>query len=275
MTPEEILLLWIAVSLYAISTIFYIISLVFRRDLLKAVGAWSAGTGLVVHASSLLVRWVHLGHGPYVSRYEVFSSDAWISVLVFLFAQAVYPQIKAAGAIVMPLTFLLLGFALMSSPEARALPPSLKSWWLILHMGFAKLSLGSIFIGFSASCFYLWRNRKTGAAPFPDEAASLESLDMTAYRFFALGFLFMGIMIASGAIWANNAWGRYWGWDPVETWSLIAWLTYGVYLHGRLLRGWKGWRSAVFGVVSLPIVFVSYFGVTILTQSIHSAYLVK
>ncbi|MRR36421.1 c-type cytochrome biogenesis protein CcsB, partial [bacterium] len=103
---------------------------------------------------------------------------------------------------------------------------------------------------------------------------SQEVLDDLQFRFVSVGFVFLGIMIAAGAIWANEAWGRYWAWDPIETWSLISWVVYAAYLHARLTLGWRGRRSALFAMLALPVVVFALIGVPLVYQSIHGAYLI-
>lgn len=100
-----------------------------------------------------------------------------------------------------------------------------------------------------------------------------DTIDELSVKFVGVGFIFLSIMIAAGSIWANEAWGRYWGWDPIETWSLITWLVYAGYLHSRYTLGWRGRRSAWFAVAALPFILFTLFGVPSVYNSIHGAYL--
>lgn len=102
-----------------------------------------------------------------------------------------------------------------------------------------------------------------------------DTIDELSVKFVGVGFIFLSIMIAAGSIWANEAWGRYWGWDAMETWSLIACAIYAIYLHLRLTMGWKGRKAAWLAVVSLPIIVFSLLGVPIFYKSIHGAYLYR
>jgi len=140
---------------------------------------------------------------------------------------------------------------------------------------FAKLTYTAFIASFAIAVAYLVRDRG-GSGPLHDVLDKLPSqdvLDDLSYRFIGAGFIFLGIMIVAGAIWANEAWGRYWGWDPIETWSLISWVVYAVYLHVRLTLGWRGRRAAWFAAAALPIVLFTLIGVPVAYQSIHGAYL--
>ncbi|MDA8244859.1 MAG: cytochrome c biogenesis protein CcsA [Elusimicrobia bacterium] len=260
MTPLKagILLHWAAVTLYILSTVAYAAAATFSRESLLKKGWWLALAGLLPHSAALALRWYATGHGPYMAKYEVFSSNAWVAVLMFLVFSKKIPRLRAAGYVVLPASFLMMTAGLFTSPELRFLPPSLRSFWLVLHTVFAKLAVGGILIAVGASILYLVRERKGGA-----EAASLPALDDYAGRFAGFGFIFWTIMTAAGAIWANETWGRYWGWDPIETWSLITWLLFGSYLHGRRSLGWRGGKAAwvLLGcfVLSLATVFVIPF----------------
>ncbi len=217
------------------------------------------------------------GHGPYVSMFEASSKYAWFSVAIFLIVQQKYEKIKTAGSVVMPVTFLLMGRGTLYSQDIQAIPPSLRSYWLIAHVTFANLAFGSILVAAGISVLYILkerRSRKTGDGDsFYDRMPELRVMDDLMYRFVASGFLFLTIMIGAGAIWANQTWGRYWGWDPIETWSLIIWFVYAVCLHLRMNAGWSGKKIAWFIIFSIFVLAFSLFGVGYVYSGLHTSYL--
>jgi cytochrome c-type biogenesis protein CcsB len=98
----------------------------------------------------------------------------------------------------------------------------------------------------------------------------LETVDIWSYRIIGLGFPFLTIGIISGAVWANEAWGSYWSWDPKETWALITWLIFAIYLHSRLLKGWQGEKAAILGSCGFFVIWICYLGVNFLGKGLHS-----
>lgn len=270
----EILLLWLTVACYVISSGLYIYGLVFKKQGSTKYATMIGLAGLLPHSVSLLLRWIESGHGPYITFYEITTSDAWVAVAAFLLFQYRYPRLKAVGTLVMPISFLLIGLGVMSSPEIYEAPTTFRTYWLIIHIVFGKLAFGPIIIATGLAVFYLLKTRSGGdlhkiltALPEP------KLLDELSYKFMAFGFINLGIMIAAGSIWADYAWGRYWGWDPVETWALISWLVYGMYLHLRLKVGWKGKRLAWFALGAFLVLMFSIFGVVFFYHSVHSSYL--
>jgi len=272
----EIILLWITVGLYALSTCFYVYSIAFQKEKYLKRATIIAGLGLVIHTVALGLRWVQAGHGPYMRRYEVYSSNVWIAIAMFLIAQYFRPSIRVLGSILMPVSFLLIGMAVMASPEIRTLPSTFKTYWLIVHILFAKLSYGSALIGTGLGVLYLIKEKKKeddNLTEFYKRMPKLEVLDELSYAFIGFGFLLLGIMIIAGSIWAKSAWGSYWGWDPVETWSLISWFVYGLYLHLRRTYGWKGKKAAWLAIGALGFLIFALFGVGLFYDSIHSPYI--
>ena len=270
----EIILLWVTVSFYITATILYVYSLVFQKDIYRKASIITI-LGLVPHSVSILLRWIESGHGPYITFCEVTVSDSWVAVFAFLVVQFKYKKMELLGIVVAPVSFLLIGLGVMSSAQIYHTPTSFQTYWLLVHILFAKLAFGSILIGTGLSVFYLIKEKRGELAPdvlrrhLPD----LKTIDEFSYRFIAFGFLHLGVMIAAGSIWANKAWGRYWGWDPVETWSLVSWLFYGIYLHSRLNRGWRGRKSAWYAIAAFAVLLFSVFGVVYLYHSVHSYYL--
>lgn len=272
----EILFLWAAVGLYAASAAAYVASLFFNKEGWLGWATRLAAMALTPHTLSLVLRWLEAGHGPYLRRYEVYSSDVWVAVLMFLLAQRWRPSLRGLGAVVMPASFLLIGMAVMSSPEIRTMPPSFRTYWLLIHILFAKLAYGSNLIATGCAVLYLLKKRQADRdLPWRGllaKAPDLPALDELSYAFASFGFLMIGIMILAGSIWAKNAWGSYWNWDAVETWALISWLVYGIYLHLRRTYGWKGSRAAWMNIVALGFLLFALFGVGLFFDSAHSPY---
>ena len=163
----------------------------------------------------------------------------------------------------------------MLAPKSPvAITPSLASYWLNIHVLFAKFSYMSFIAAFGLAIVYLIQTRRT-AEPggLISRLPPAEVVEDLSFRFVAVGFIFLTVMIAAGSIWANEAWGRYWAWDPIETWSLISWLVYAGYLHTRLTLGWRGERSAWYAALALPVIVFTLIGVPLAYHSIHGAYL--
>lgn len=271
---DEIILYWLGVSFYALASIFAIIGFVFKKEKLFSIALGAGAAGLVPHAAAIIMRWDRVGHGPYINMYEVMSSDAWVAMFFYLVVQRRFRFLKNAAVVVMPLVLLSMGFGLMGSVKDLPLPPSLRSYWLVLHVIFAKLTTASFLIGAGSAVLYLYKNSGAGSA-FTERLPSLQKLDNLVYRFNALGFAFLAVMIVAGSIWANNAWGRYWAFDPVETWSLLTWLSYGLFLHLRLNKNWAGKRSAVLTLAIFIGSILSFFFIPYLLKTVHSEYLVR
>lgn len=276
MTPTtEIMWMWAAVSVYAASAALFIIGFVFKKERAALAGLVVAAAGLVPHIAATAGRWVRLGHGPYLGFYEVISSYALVGVVIFALLVWRFKQLRALGVVLMPIAFLVLGGAMLAPKSELAVTPMLASYWLVVHVAFAKLSYGSFITSFGLAVVYLARSRRPEGALATrfSKLPRQDVIDDLIFKFIAAGFIFLGIMIAAGAIWANESWGRYWGWDPIETWSLISWLCYAVILHLRLTMGWKGDRFAWAAVAGLPVNLFAVVGVAIVYNSIHGAYM--
>ncbi len=267
-----------ATTLYGLSSIIYIYCFVFRKEDRISYAQYGVLAGLVFHSVSIALRWIETGHGPYVNMYEVLSKYAWFCAVIFLLAQQKYPKIKSAGFAVLSVTFLMMGFGMTYSRDVVPESTSLHSYWLIAHVVFANLAFGSILVAVGIAALYILKERRSVKKgntddPFYDRLPALNVMDDLMYRFVASGLLFLTIMIAAGAIWANQTWGRYWGWDPTETWSLVTWFMYGICLHLRMNAGWSGRRIAWFIIFSIIILAFSLFGIGYVYSGLHTDYL--
>ncbi len=271
MLKYEVILHWIAVGFYISSTVFFAYSLSFRKERAVNPAVLLAFTGLLFHSAALGLRWLVTGHGPYLMKYEILSSNAWVVIVMLLITAVKYPKMRPAGVVAVPLSFLMMTVGLFLNSEIKRLPPSLKGIWLVIHVTFNHLAVGALIIALGAAILYLLKEKK-GETEFFKKFPSTNVLDDYGYQFVAFGFIFWSITIVAGAIWANQAWGRYWGWDPVEVWSLITWLLYGLYLHLRLFRNWKGRKAAWMLVLCFVLSIFSIYLVPFTVESLHSVY---
>jgi cytochrome c-type biogenesis protein CcsB len=265
-----------ATTFYALSSIIYIYCLVFKKEERLNLAMSGAIIGLLFHSASIAMRWIETGHGPYITMYEVLSKYAWFSVVVFLLAQHKYEKIRIAGFIVMPAVLLIMGAGSTYSRDIQMIPASLRSYWLIAHVVFANLAFGSILVATGIAALYILKDRNLTSKKeslFYQRLPELKVMDELMYQFVAAGLLFLSIMIGTGAIWANQTWGRYWGWDPIETWSLVSWFMYGICLHLRMNAGWSGKRIAWYVVLSIFLLAFSIFGVGYVYSGLHTDYL--
>lgn len=271
----EALFYWCALGFYVASAVVYMVGLTFGVDKSRKWGVTLAWIGLLPHSISLGVRWAETGHGPYISTYEILSSNVWFAVLFFLLFQWKLRKFGNLGVIVMPLSFLMMGFALMGSREVRQLPPSLRSEWLIVHIVFAKLTVAAMLVAVALSVFHLLKMRHDNVkSGFLSKLPDIGVLDDYSSRLVAFGFISLTIMIVTGCIWGNYAWGSYWSWDPAQTWSLFVWLVYGIYLHGRMTFRWKGGASAWYIILAFSLSLFTFFIMPYFVKGLHSQYMV-
>ena len=238
---------------------------------------------------TLLTRWITEGYFPLSNLYESIIFLSWGISSIHLFIEF-QTKSRLIGAISAPLMFFLSGFSSLTLPTEmqKALPlvPSLQSNWLMMHVSMMMISYATLIIGSLLSILYLafiWfaGEKKTYSMDFNgtekilqkvnySKLSLLETVDIWSYRIIGLGFPFLTIGIISGAVWANEAWGSYWSWDPKETWALITWLVFAIYLHSRLLKGWQGKKAAVLGSCGFFVIWICYLGVNFLGKGLHS-----
>lgn len=268
----EAVMAWIALTLYAVATAHAGIGAVFAKDRLTSRAVAIAGTGVLAQAVSLGLRWVRVGHGPYLGFYEVSAALVLFAVATFVIAVLRNQRLAGVGIAVLPAALLLLGGSMLAQGTEVPLTAKLSSWWLFVHVAFANLAFGAFALSFGCAVVYVMREYSTGGtrARRFERLPAQDVLENSTVRFVLLGFFFWGVMIATGAIWANEAWGRYWGWDPIETWSLIVWIIYAVYLHARFVLRWHGRRLAWFAIIAMPISLFALIGIPAVFSTPHA-----
>jgi len=213
---------------------------------------------------ALVTRWHHTGHPPFANLYESMVMFAWAISLAYLIAAIFFKaQFMGASAALMALS--ALGYASICDSTAHPLLPALKSNWIVIHVSSYLVGYGAAAVACVSSVIYLLTSRRSSS----DERGG-ERFDALSYRLIALAFPFLTIGLTTGSVWANVAWGRYWNWDPKETWSLITWLIYALYFHLRLMRGWRGRRAAFLAVAGFVAILVTFIGVSRMWGGLHS-----
>lgn len=260
------ILFWAVLVLYALIVGLQIWAQVFSRPNAMRLAQRALVAGFVAHTILVGWRWIETGHIPTIGNFENAIAGGWFIVAMTLWAgRKNRSPLLAAGAL--PFALIIMGGGAMSDTAARPMVASLKSFWLYIHIFFAWLAYGAYTIACGAGVVYLAKSRKHKAeGRSPEEIQTgLAELDELMFRSTAFGFITDAVMIAAGSIWAKDLWGAYWSWDPVETWSLISWLIYGVALHLRVTLGWRGRRLAWILVFAIIGALVSFWGVNFLS----------
>lgn len=285
------------------ATVIYWINLLFNdfndKSFLSQIGGISTSLANIFLFFILCSRWIVAGYFPLSNLYESLLFLTWILLTTYLYIET-KTNSRLIGAIVVPVTLLISGFAnLTLSPEMQKsspLVPALQSNWLMMHVSMMLLSYGTLIIGSLLSILFLVISgskdidlKSNGGLPFYNgileysqtkvvspqisefgKLKLLQSLDNWSYRIIGLGFPFLTIGIISGGVWANEAWGSYWSWDPKETWALITWLVFATYLHARITKGWEGKKTAILGGLGFFVIWICYLGVNFLGKGFHS-----
>jgi len=273
-TETQLVLFWVSVTFCFLATVFFFSALSFKKEKLQNYGVGCSYIAFLPMAAALVLRWIQTGHVPSIGAYEVYTIYAGGVLLFYSIIQYWKPKVTIAGTVVLPVATLMTGIGVMSSTELTELPKTYFTYWLGIHMVFATLALGGVMVSAGMCIIYLVKSRqeeKGRVTPLLEKLPDLDRLDYLGHRITLFAFLMIGIMIASGAVWAYKSWGRYWGWDPIETWSLISWLVYGLYLHLRL-TGIKGKLASWLHIAVVVIVVFSFYGAPYLYPTIHDRF---
>lgn len=246
----------------------YFVHIIAPGRLWGTIATWSALIGFVAHTAALIIRWylsylVGAGHPPITNFYESLVFFSWTVCGLYLLVEM---RVKNRTLGVFPLTisFLLLAYASFSpSVETTIQPliPALQSNWLVSHVLTCFLAYAAFACAFGLGIMYFFAGKETSLSRLLPKK---ETIDELLYQMIALGFVFLTLGIFTGSVWAHYAWGSYWSWDPKETWSLITWLLYALFLHGRLMRNWREKVMALLSIAGFGAVLFTYLGVNYL-----------
>lgn len=258
MTGLEENLLWVTIGLYLSNAVFSLISFWHKKRIVAQFTRLFFVTGVLLQLASLAYRAYLSGHLPGNDLYELNSLGGLLIVFIFLIIRWKVPELKVLTPLTGVIAVVLLLFGYLSNPQISPLPPLYRSEWFFFHISFAFLAFGGYIAGAIISFLYLM------TIYFPHlrvrERLVGKNLDGIVFRLVSFSFIFHALMVITGAFWASTAWGNFWSWDPLETWSLISWLMYGTYLHLYLTFGWRGMKLAWFNLLALILVIFTFWG---------------
>ena len=242
---------------FFLAMVLYAGSLLSTKKLLLSLARIFMGCGTLSLSLYIGMRWQVAARPPLSNMFESLVVFSWAIAVGSLFIDIKY-KIKNIAALTALMSLLAIGYASLLDKEIVPLMPALKSNWLTIHVLTCFIGYAAFTVAFVSSAVLLCRKKED------------LKLDIISYKMIAFGFLFLALGIISGAVWANSAWGTYWSWDPKETWSLITWFVYAIYLHARFRKGWKGRGAAWLSVAGFLAMLFTYFGVNYLLAGLHS-----
>ena len=269
-------ILWMG-TLFVLSTLFYWIGLVARSEFGSSVGSLLCWAGVVLGLTGMLVRWYEsyligadVGHIPVSNLYEVFILFSLITAMFYLYYEQHYAT-RQLGAFVMlvisaAVVFLMWYTVTRDAADIQPLVPALQSWWMKIHVPANFIGYGTFALSAMVASAYLLKS----SGYLVDRLPSLEVLDDVMYKAISVGFAFFTVATILGALWAAEAWGGYWSWDPKETWALIVWLNYAAWLHMRLMTGLRGRVASWWALVGLLVTTFAFLGVNMFLSGLHS-----
>ncbi len=256
--------LWSGVGAYVAALLLVLLGR--RKDHRREqVVLWIMTLGVALVGIAIGVRWRAIGHGPFLSMFEILLSNLFSLGLIFVIIGWRVPLARMAAPGVIGVLTLIGLWALKESPRATVLPPTYDNYWLWIHVSFGKLFLGTCLVSVGLAIACLLRGNRLGINP----STKLAQTDVLIWRFLSIAFVFHSFMLIAGAVWAQDAWGRYWDWDPLETWAFITWLATALLLHARLtlrIPSWVSWAGVV-GV--FVIAFFTFFGMPFISLAPH------
>lgn len=257
MTSAEHLLIYLILFFYAAAAAGYFIG--YRQDWLLKVSFWLAVAGAIANLSALVSRMSLSGRLPFSNSYEFLLSFTFVTVLMYLLYE-ILSNNKNAGGTVMLMNALLVAVILLLMPQqigqTSQLMPALKSPWLTVHVLTAIAAYSAFTLAAGLAIIQL-RN-------------AVVTEDISIYRLVGFGFAMLSLSIVLGAVWAEQVWGSYWTWDPKETWALVTWIIYAIYLHLHRQKGWRGNNARILVIIGFVLVLFTFFGVNYLLPGLHS-----
>jgi cytochrome c-type biogenesis protein CcsB len=257
--------------IYFIAAALFSYYLITQKDSVTKFAILVYFSGFIAHTIGIIVRYIEAGYVPMLNLHEGIIFLAWgISGIFFIFYRKY--KVGILGIFASPLSFIFVLVALMFDRGIVNLVPVMQTYWRPIHIGFSILGDAMFAIAALAGVMYLLQERQLKTKKmsiFYYILPSLEVSDKINYKCLTFGFPMLTVGMVTGAIWANEAWGTYWSWDPKETWSLITWFIYAAMLHGRLTVGWRGRKVAILSIVGFFVILFTFLGVNLILGGTH------
>lgn len=266
----EIRLFWFVALVYGVSLILYLIHLITEKTGAGRLGITTLYLAVISHAALILLRTFEGQRAPFQTLYESLSWFAWSASVTYLYVERQWKDIYLPGILVSALSMGASLYALLArSPAVEPLSPPLQSYWFEWHVALAFLSYAVFVVSCSIEIVYLSIKpsvKKGFGLAYGINAGNLETFHRQSFRLALFGFPLLTFGIFSGAAWANEAWGRYWGWDPKETWSLITWTVFAIYLHSMSIPRWNKLPASIFNILGFICMLMTFIGVNWLAR---------
>ena len=276
MLSSQSAILWMS-AMFVFSTVFYWIGLISRSGFGLAVGSKLCWAGVILGFTGMMVRWYEsyligadVGHIPVSNLYEVFILFSMITAMFYLYYEQRYATRQLGPFVLLiiaaAVAFLLWYTVTRDAADIQPLVPALQSWWMKIHVPANFIGYGTFALAAMVGSAYLLKSH----GYLVDRLPTLEVLDDVMYKSISVGFAFFTVATILGALWAADAWGGYWSWDPKETWALIVWLNYAAWLHMRLMSGLRGRVAAWWALIGLLVTTFAFLGVNMFLSGLHS-----
>ena len=271
MEQLQLPLLWFMLAAYIGALVIYGFSFWSGNQKMRRLATKIVYVGWLLNALVLILRSMLLGGLPLNNGFEFGLCFVFAVVTTYIIVERKF-QLGAVGLFVLPVVAAISCWLVSIDLTIQPVMPALRSYWLAVHVSAAVIAYGAFALSFAVSIAYLLKARKADnqQSRWNKELPSLKVLDDISYKLIFIGLPFLTIMLVTGAVWAEYAWGAFWSWDPKETWALITWLVYAAYLHTRFLKGFQGKKSAWLSVLGFAAVIFTFLGVSYLLPGMHS-----
>jgi cytochrome c-type biogenesis protein CcsB len=253
---------------YGAAFLFYAASWGSKRALVARASTWAMVLGLALNAALIIARWVEADRPPFKSLYESLVFLAFCTAAVYLIMERLYGSRAFGGLAALGSLGALIYAIAKWDAEIVRLPPALQSGWFVPHVVVYFVAYGALFFATAVALVQLLKPTLTVNAGTVLRGS--HSLDDISYDAIRVGFTLLTVGLLIGSVWAKDAWGDYWVWDPKESWSLVTWLVYAVYLHLRHVRGWRGSRASAIAIAGFAVVLFTYLGMASLPTAAES-----
>jgi cytochrome c-type biogenesis protein CcsB len=261
---------WLAFFAYSLSCLLYAVYFPVAKKTIATAAAAVMGLGLAFHTVALIGRTAGIHHLPLTNMFEYVNLFCWFAAVLYFVFLKVYRQHLLGAFIAYTVFMLMAAGSLLPKDAEMQLMPALQSYWLQIHVTVASLGEAAFLVAFSANIMYFLKSGLSASSRFAARLPDLPTLDHIGYKAVTIGYpLFTVGALFAGAIWAEQAWGSFWSWDPKEVGSLIVWLVYSAYLHARFVKGWTGVRAAVLSAAGFICTLLTFFANLIL-GGLHS-----